>query len=92
VPDLFRRRASNLLQSGSGELAEQWLRASLEKAREQQAKIAELCAARDLARIWAERGEREKAHDLLAPVYAWFSEEFDLPDLKEAKALIDALG
>jgi tetratricopeptide (TPR) repeat protein len=86
-----RRRASNLLRSGSGELAEQWLRASLERAREQQARIAELCAARDLARIWAERGEREMACDLLAPVYGWFTEGFDTPDLKEAKALLDGM-
>ena len=39
----------------------------------------------------AERGERQQAHDLLAPVYSWFTEGFDTPDLKEAKTLIDKL-
>ena len=29
--------------------------------------------------------------ELLAPVYGWFSEGFDTRDLKEAKALLDAL-
>ena len=42
--------------------------------------------------LWAERGERRKAHDLLAPVYDWFTEGFDTPDLKDAKALLDELG
>jgi predicted ATPase len=44
-----------------------------------------------LARLWAEQGERQKAQDLLAPVYAWFTEGFDTADLKDAKALLDEL-
>jgi predicted ATPase len=60
-------------------------------AREQAARIWELRAARDLARLWAERGERRKAYDLLAPLYGWFSEGFDTPDLKKAGALLDTL-
>jgi hypothetical protein len=31
------------------------------------------------------------ARNLLAPVYGWFTEGFDTLDLKEAKALLDAL-
>ena len=42
--------------------------------------------------LWAEQGERRKAHDLLAPVYGWFTEGFDTADLKDAKALLDELG
>ena len=49
-------------------------------------------AARDLARLWAEQGRRAEARDLLAPVYGWFTEGFDLPDLVEAKALLDELA
>jgi predicted ATPase len=37
------------------------------------------------------QARRTEAHDLLAPVYAWFTEGFDTPDLKEAKALLDEL-
>jgi hypothetical protein len=40
----------------------------------------------------AERGERQKARDLLAPVYGWFTEGFDTPDLIEPKHLVDALA
>jgi predicted ATPase len=60
-------------------------------ARGQQARWLELRAATSLARPWAEQGERRKAHDLLAPVYGWFTEGFDTADLKDAKALLDAL-
>ena len=52
----------------------------------------ELRAAVSLARLWSEEGRRAEARDLLAPVYAWFTEGFDTPDLKEAKALLAELA
>ncbi len=61
-------------------------------AQAQQAKSLELRAARDLARLWGEQGRRAAAHDLLAPVYGWFTEGFGTPDLKDAKALLDEVG
>ena len=39
----------------------------------------------------AEQGKRAQAHDLLAPIYGWFTEGFDTADLKDAKALLDEL-
>ena len=45
-----------------------------------------------LARLWRDQGERQQARELLAPVYGWFTEGFDTLDLKEAKALLDALS
>ena len=60
-------------------------------AQRQDAKWWELRAATTLARLWAWRGERRQAHDLLAPAYGWFTEGFDTPDLREAKALLDTL-
>ena len=44
-----------------------------------------------LARLWRDEGKRTQAHALLAPVYNWFTEDFDTPDLKEAKALVKDL-
>jgi len=46
----------------------------------------------ELARFWAEQGQRAAAHDLLTPVYGWFTEGFDTADLKDAKALLDELA
>ena len=48
-------------------------------------------AAMSMARLWRDQGKRDEARDLLAPVYAWFTEGFDTPDLKEANALLDEL-
>ena len=58
-------------------------------AREQQAKLWELRAAASLARLRRDQGRRAEAHDLLAPVYGWFTEGFGTPDLKEAKLLLE---
>ncbi len=44
-----------------------------------------------LARLWREQGKPGEARDLLAPIYGWFSEGFDTPDLQGAKALLDEL-
>jgi predicted ATPase len=65
---------------------------ALAVARGQQAKSWELRAAVSMARLWRDQGNRDKARDLLAPVYGWFTEGFDTRDLKEAKALLDQLS
>jgi predicted ATPase len=72
--------------------AEESFRTALAIAREQGTRGYELRAATSLARFWREQGRRMEARELLAPVYGWFSEGFDTPDLKEAKALLDELG
>jgi predicted ATPase len=45
-----------------------------------------------LSRLWQHQGKRDEARELLAPVYAWFTEGFDTVDLQEAKALLEELG
>jgi len=72
--------------------AEAHFERALTIAREQQAKSWELRAAMSMARLWRDQGKRQQAHDLLAPVYGWFTEGFDTLDLKEAKALLDELA
>jgi predicted ATPase len=52
----------------------------------------ELRAAFSLARLLRDQSRRDEARDLLAPIYSWFTEGFDLPDLKQAKELLDDLG
>jgi predicted ATPase len=72
--------------------AEAYFERALAVAREQQAKSWELRAAMSMARRWRDRGKRDEARELLAPVYGWFTEGFDTLDLKQAKALLDALA
>ena len=72
--------------------AEAYFERALAVARAQQTKSWELRAAMSLARLWRDQGKRDVARTLLAPVYGWFTEGFDTLDLKEAKALLDALA
>lgn len=72
-----------------GANAQRYFEQALGVARAQRARSWELRAATSLARLWRDQGRRAEAHDLLAPVYAWFTEGFDTLDLKEAEALLD---
>jgi predicted ATPase len=72
--------------------AEAYFERALTVARQQQAKSWELRAAMSMARLWRDQGKRDEAHNLLAPVYGWFTEGFDTRDLKEAKALLEELA
>jgi predicted ATPase len=72
--------------------AEAYFEHALAVARAQQAKSKELRAAMSMARLWRDQGKRQQAHDLLAPVYGWFTEGFDTLDLKQAKALLEQLA
>jgi predicted ATPase len=66
-------------------------RTALAIARKQGTRGFELRAAISLACLLSDQGRRDEARDLLAPVYVWFTEGFDTPDLIEAKALLDEL-
>jgi predicted ATPase len=72
--------------------AEAYFERALAVARAQQAKSWELRAAMSMARLWRDQGKPQQAHELLAPVYGWFTEGFDTLDLKEAKALLESGG
>jgi predicted ATPase len=50
-----------------------------------------LRTATSYARLMRAQGRTREAHDLLAPIYGWFTEGFGTKDLKEAKRLLDEL-
>jgi predicted ATPase len=89
--ELNRHKGQLVLRQGHPEAAEELYRKALSIAVEQEAKLWELRAAVSLARLCRDQGRHAEARDLLAPVYGWFTEGFDTPDLKEAKALLDEL-
>ena len=78
-----------LQQQGKLDAAEENYLASLDVAREQQAKSWELRTSTSLARLWQSQGKRTEALDSLKSIYGWFTEGFVTKDLLEAKALLD---
>ena len=92
VAELIRQKGELLLRQGHIEDAAGAYRTALLMAREQEAKFWELRAAASLARLGRDQGNGAEARDLLLPVYGWFTEGLDTPDLKAAKQLLDELG
>ena len=86
------RRGEFLLVVGDRAAAEASFLQAIDVARRQNAKLLELQAVCELARLWRDQGKRAEARDLLGPIYHWFTEGFDAPDLKDAKALLDELA
>ena len=82
---------AHLSPDGERREVEAFYREALTVAGRQQARSLELRGATSLARLWRDQGKCTEAHDLLAPIYGWFTEGVDTPDLKEAKALLDEL-
>ena len=94
MAELHRLRGEWLLQAAPSDenRAEAAFHQALAVAREQQARSLELRAATSLARLWQQQGRREQARDVLAPVYGWFTEGFDTPDLQDARVLLAQLA
>jgi predicted ATPase len=89
--ELFRLKGELLLHQAETNQAEALFREAIRVASIQQAKSLQLRGSTSLARLLCEQAKRSEAHDLLSPIYGWFTEGFDTPDLKEAKALLDEL-
>jgi predicted ATPase len=91
--ELHRIKGELLLRQAVPDVpqAEACFQQALTVARRQQAKSYELRAAVSLSRLWQQQGQQAEACALLAPIYGWFTEGFDTPDLREAKVLLEAL-
>ena len=90
IPELYRIRGDLLVHSKRGDPEADYLKA-LELARQQGTRLFELRAAMSLAQLWADQRKRAEARDLLVPIYGWFTEGFNTPDLKSAKGQMERL-
>ena len=90
--EMHRVRGRLLLSMNEHAAAENSYHDALAVAKSQSAKLFELRAATSLAQLWRDNGKRTEAQGLLAPIYGWFTEGFDTPVLKEAKALLDQVA
>ena len=77
--------------TGDPSAAERSYQQAIAVAKLQSAKLSELRASINLARLWCKQDRRGEARNLLAPIYGWFTEGFDTRHLKEAKALLNEL-
>src|SRR3954447_20949177 len=86
-------RVTGDLLNAAGDLSggERHYRQAIAVAERQSAKLFQLRASTSLARLWRDQGRHAEARDLLGPIYDWFTEGFDTPVLKEAKALLDEI-
>jgi predicted ATPase len=91
--ELYRTKGELLRMQGADEakVEEQFWKA-VEVARKQSAKSWELRATMSMAKLWHHQGKVEPARALLDEIYGWFTEGFDSPDLREARALLDAFS
>ena len=92
--ELYRLRGELLLVQNASNNAEaaRCFRTAIEIGRRQSAKSLGLRAAINLARLLAKQGRYDEARTILAEIYGWFTEGFDTPDLRNAKALLDQLN
>jgi predicted ATPase len=87
--ELYRLRGKLRWRQGDIPAAEASFQQAIESARSQQARMLELRATLELCRLWQQQGQGETAHRMLSDIYTWFSEGFDTPDLKQARALLE---
>jgi class 3 adenylate cyclase/tetratricopeptide (TPR) repeat protein len=91
--ELVHRVTGDMLNAaGDRSAAEQHYRQAIAVAERQSARLLQLRASVSLARLWRDQGKPMEARDLLGPIYNWFTEGFDAPDLKDAKALLAELA
>jgi adenylate cyclase len=90
--ELYRLRGALLLMQGDDAAAEANLEIAVEVARRQSAKSWELRATTSLARLWQKQGKTGEARRVLEEIYGWFTEGYDTPDLKAARALVAELS
>ncbi len=88
--EVHRMRGELCLRGdGSACDGEASLRRALEVSRNQHAKLFELRAAMSLAHHWRSLGKVGEAGELVAPVYRWFREGLNTPELITAKTLLE---
>ncbi len=91
LAEVLRCKGWILMRAGRDQEAEAILRASIDCARQQQARSWELRSSTTLATLLLSRGQRDEARSLLTPICAWFTEGAETPDLVEAMELLQSL-
>ncbi len=87
--EMYRLQGEFLLkQNGAETEIEACFNKALDVASRQKAKSLELRIAMSFSRLRKRQGRQAEALQLLTDVYNWFTEGFDTPDLRDARALL----
>jgi len=88
LAELVRLKGEVLARKGSPSEAERWLREAIRVSRQQGARLFELRSAVSLCSVLDEPRRETALHDVVEPIYGWFEEGSDAPDLRAARALL----
>ena len=94
IAELLRIKAELLLQEAGSDpisVAEDCLFRAIGEAQRQGALLWELRAALSLARLRVRQDRHGDGRQLLTPIYDRFTEGYETPDLKSARAMLDVL-
>jgi len=93
-PEIYRLKGETLKFGGKQDQteAERCLTNAIELSRKQGAKWFELRASMSLSRYQFDLHSENEARENMTPIFEWFTEGFDTPDLVEAKALLDEMS
>jgi len=91
-PELHRLRGEIMVAQGGNSAGEASLNRAIVLAQGQQARMLELRAALSLAKLHRDRGRTAEAVALLQPLYDWFQEGRDMPELVEAGSILASAG
>jgi DNA-binding SARP family transcriptional activator/uncharacterized small protein (DUF1192 family) len=92
LAEIYRRQGELLMKRGAESEAESLFEQAIDVARQQQLRLWELRGTVNLARLQQKQGHTTEAHNRLTNIYSWFTEGFDMPDLREARALLEELA
>jgi tetratricopeptide (TPR) repeat protein len=92
LAEIYRGQGELMMKRGAESEAESLFEQAINVARQQQLRLWELRATVSLARLQQKQGCITEAQSSLTTIYGWFTEGFDMPDLREARALLEELG
>ncbi|MBN1220134.1 MAG: DUF2791 family P-loop domain-containing protein [Anaerolineae bacterium] len=92
LAEIYRGRGELLVKQGIERAAESLFKQAIDVARQQQLRLWELRATVSLARLQQKQGRVAETRERLAAISGWFTEGFDMPDLQEARFLLEGMS
>jgi tetratricopeptide (TPR) repeat protein len=89
APGVYLASAELLMLHGKRQEAQAWAQRAIQSAQIQGSKSWELRASIQLAKLLIQEGKLPEAQQILQPIFGWFTEGFDTPDLVQAQRLLE---